>query len=476
MSIHSMNPGGGMALPPAAAAVMALPPAAAAVMALPPAAPVVTAVPPAAPGMMALPFAAQVGMALPPVAPQVLPFQTAAPPAMALPAAVQPAMAVPPELQNLPRVLPVQDAAGAGSTARGRRRRGRGNRSAASDSSSRSRSPYRRRRYSRDRSRRSAYSERRSRSSRRSRRSRSSRWRSPSTTAESSGDSITSSRRSRRTSSRRRDAEPYLVQPQAADLVTAPHVSVNPTDAPAVEISAAVSSGTTRGNVVSTQHMGPAGMQLMPLVTSSLAPRTWLAYGAAKPVIWLLGHSYIFWAGQRAENRPGGRALGFRGFEVNWRGVRGLIWPQVIPEVVEIARSALTPVVLVIHAGGNDLGARRLAELITTMRSDVDKFHAFFPELVLVWSEVISRPVWRGAEGAAALERSRRTLNSRISRFVRFKAGIVVRHWQLEGDNSSLMLNDGVHLNNIGLDIFLSGLQDGIEQALFIMGGGRSTV
>ncbi|KAM4013529.1 uncharacterized protein ACNLHF_003612 [Anomaloglossus baeobatrachus] len=195
---------------------------------------------------------------------------------------------------------------------------------------------------------------------------------------------------------------------------------------------------------------------------------------AAKPVIWLLGHSYIFWAGQRAENRPGGRALGFRGFEVNWRGIRGLIWPQVLPEVVGIARSALSPVVLVIHAGGNDLGSRRLAELITTMRSDLDKLHAFFPELVIVWSEVVSRVVWRRAQGAAALERSRRTLNSRISRFVRFKAGIVVRHRQLEGDNSPLMITDGVHLNEIGLDIFLSGLQDGIEQALCLMGGGRS--
>ncbi|KAM4048700.1 uncharacterized protein ACNLHF_008077 [Anomaloglossus baeobatrachus] len=223
---------------------------------------------------------------------------------------------------------------------------------------------------------------------------------------------------------------------------------------------------------------GPGDMAFLRIGAATEAARAGLPneviQRAAKPVIWLLGHSYIFWAGQRAENRPGGRALGFRGFEVNWRGIRGLIWPQVLPEVVGIARSALSPVVLVIHAGGNDLGSRRLAELITTMRSDLDKLHAFFPELVIVWSEVVSRVVWRRAQGAAALERSRRTLNSRISRFVRFKAGIVVRHRQLEGDNSPLMITDGVHLNEIGLDIFLSGLQDGIEQALCLMGGGRS--
>ncbi|KAM4025867.1 uncharacterized protein ACNLHF_026304 [Anomaloglossus baeobatrachus] len=198
--------------------------------------------------------------------------------------------------------------------------------------------------------------------------------------------------------------------------------------------------------------------------------------GGARPAVWLLGHSYIFWAGQRAAYRPGGRHLGFRGLEVHWRGIRGLMWPQVLPEVVGIAQVAASPVILLIHAGGNDLCSYRLVELLTTMRSDVDKFHGFFPELVLIWSEIIPRIAWQGARDAAAVERSRRTLNARMSRFVRFKGGVVVRHRQLEGDNSSLMLPDGVHLSDIGLDIFLSGLQDGIEQALLLMGGGRSAV
>ncbi|KAM4034613.1 LOW QUALITY PROTEIN: uncharacterized protein ACNLHF_021274 [Anomaloglossus baeobatrachus] len=196
----------------------------------------------------------------------------------------------------------------------------------------------------------------------------------------------------------------------------------------------------------------------------------------ARPAVWLLGHSYIFWAGQRAAYRPGGRHLGFRGLDVHLRGIRGLMWPQVLPEVVGIAQVAASPVILLIHAGGNDLCSYRLAELLTTMRSDVDKFHGFFPELVLIWSEVIPRVAWQGARDAAAVERSRRTLNARMSRFIRFKGGVVVRHRQLAGDNSSLMLPDGVHLSDIGIDIFLSGLQDGIEQALLLMGGGRSAV
>lgn len=65
-------------------------------------------------------------------------------------------------------------------------------------------------------------------------------------------------------------------------------------------------------------------------------------------------------------------------------------------------------------------------------------------------------------------------VNARMARFVRNRGGVVVRHWHLEGDNSRLMRADGVHLTDIGLDIFLSGIQDGVKQALFILGGGRS--
>lgn len=96
--------------------------------------------------------------------------------------------------------------------------------------------------------------------------------------------------------------------------------------------------------------------------------------------------------------------------------------------------------------------------------------------MIIVWSEIIPRVTWQGARDAGAMERVRRTFNSRMSRFIRSRAGEVVRHRQLKGDNRGLMRPDGVHLNNIGLDIFLSGIQDGIEQAMFLLSGGRSSL
>lgn len=107
----------------------------------------------------------------------------------------------------------------------------------------------------------------------------------------------------------------------------------------------------------------------------------------------------------------------------------------------------------------------------------MERFKSFFQDLILVWSEIIPRVVWSGARNHAAIERARRLINSRVSRWVRSAGGVVVRHRQLEGDNRQLISDDNVHPNDIGLDIFLSGLQDGIERAVFLLvGGGRGSL
>ncbi|KAM3936660.1 uncharacterized protein RB166_016958 [Leptodactylus fuscus] len=194
------------------------------------------------------------------------------------------------------------------------------------------------------------------------------------------------------------------------------------------------------------------------------------------PTVLLLGHSYIFWAAQQAEVRPGGSNLGFHHIQVIWRGVRGLRWSQVLPETVEFSRSNVGPVVIVIHAGGNDLCFVRVPELLAVMHSDLERIPGFFPEVVLVWSEIVPRLRWNGSRDPESAQRCHRSVNVRMSRFVRSRGGVVIRHRQLDGDNSRLLRPDGVHLNDIGQDIFLSGLQDGIEQALFLLSGGRHPV
>ncbi|XP_069592258.1 uncharacterized protein [Ranitomeya imitator] len=214
----------------------------------------------------------------------------------------------------------------------------------------------------------------------------------------------------------------------------------------------------------------------MPLIRASVTPATWQVYGSCRPTVWVVGHSFVYWACKRAKLRTGGTNFGFPNLEVNWRGIRGLRWRQIFPELVDIAKKAKGPVVLVLHAGGNDLGKRKGAELYTVMSTDIDRFVCLLPDMVVVWSEIIPRAVWHGAKDVKAIENARKRINTKMSKFVRENYGIVVRHQELEGNNFALLRPDGIHLTDIGLDIFLEGLRDGVEQALMMLCGGRSPV
>ncbi|XP_072000851.1 uncharacterized protein [Engystomops pustulosus] len=348
-------------------------------------------------------------------------------------------------------------------------------RSRASSSRSRRSSSSRRRRASRSRSGREK--RRRSRGRRSASRSGSSR----SSQRASSGSSGTPSpkrqhggSRSRGSSVRsHRSSREQVSGPSAALAMAAPGRSSSaPRPASASGVSIPLPSGGCGRDSVPGFPVVNSGSQLRALVQSSLAPSTWTAYDS-RPTVWILGHSFIYWAEQRAMVRPGGRSLGFFDADVRWRGIKGLRWMQALPEVVDISRYSVSPSILVLHLGGNDLCSVRFGELVPLIQSDLERFSSFFSRFVLVWSEIIPRAIWEGARDGAGIERSRRLLNTKVSRFVRERGGVVVRHRELEGDNRGLLLPDGVHLTDIGMDIFLSGLQDGIERAMSLLVGGR---
>ncbi|XP_077141285.1 uncharacterized protein LOC143805642 [Ranitomeya variabilis] len=224
----------------------------------------------------------------------------------------------------------------------------------------------------------------------------------------------------------------------------------------------------TPGYSVSTVPVGHSGQSLMPLIRASVSPATWQVYGVE---VWVVGDSYVYWAEERAKLRPGGTNLYLSGIKVNWRGLRGLQWKQVFKEMVGIARMAEHPVIMVVHAGGNDLGKQKVAELYKWVTTDMERFSCLFRNIILVWSDITPRAVWRGARDKKAIERTRVKFNARIGKYVRGRGGVVIRHHPLQGDNTPQLRPDGVHLTDIGLDIFLSDLQDGVEQALTLMGG-----
>ncbi|OCT78430.1 hypothetical protein XELAEV_18029527mg [Xenopus laevis] len=189
--------------------------------------------------------------------------------------------------------------------------------------------------------------------------------------------------------------------------------------------------------------------------------------------VWILGHSFVRWAEKRAAVRLWGRQLGCpdRLVEVKWFGFPGLLWPGVFDKVVSLSMSEPHPHVLVLHVGGNDMGIMSQRDLVRQMKIDIDKLRSLFVGVVIVWSEMIPRLVWRWAREHSAMERSRRKLNQLLSVFIRRSGGVVVRHKDLERAVPGHYRRDGVHLSNVGLDLFNLGLGDGVERAAFLVSG-----
>ncbi|KAM4031870.1 uncharacterized protein ACNLHF_019241 [Anomaloglossus baeobatrachus] len=201
-----------------------------------------------------------------------------------------------------------------------------------------------------------------------------------------------------------------------------------------------------------------------------------LVRGAAEVLgpclVWILGHSYVYWGALRADVRHDGRQLGVSVTEarVKWLGIRGMTWGRVRPEVAYYSRMDRDPDVLILHVGGNDLGIRSARELKRDIKLDLLHLWRAFPGIVIVWSDIIARTQWCFGRSVDRINRARSKLNRAIGRFVARNGGLVVRHRELEESTEQYLRGDGVHLTDVGLDLWMLGLRDGLEQALGVWG------
>ncbi|PIO14683.1 hypothetical protein AB205_0195370 [Aquarana catesbeiana] len=190
--------------------------------------------------------------------------------------------------------------------------------------------------------------------------------------------------------------------------------------------------------------------------------------GESVALVWILGHSFVFWGAKRADVRPNGRQLGIPRQEarVRWIGLSGMLWNRVRSEVPKFARWDRAPDVLVLHVVGNDMGVRSMRDLIRDIKCDVLRLQAAFPGMVIVWSDMVGRRSWHWALSDKKVDRARVKVNKEVSRFVMRNGGVTIRHRELEVDTWRYLRSDGVHLNDVGTDLWALGLQEGVQRAL----------
>ncbi|XP_075066989.1 uncharacterized protein LOC142153643 [Mixophyes fleayi] len=105
--------------------------------------------------------------------------------------------------------------------------------------------------------------------------------------------------------------------------------------------------------------------------------------------IWIIGHSYIFWAAKQTEVQMSFSRIG--NSRVYWLGRRGLVWDSFLPWLKQLIEQWGVPDILVIHLGCNDLGKGKSLELIIKIREDLHYINKTWPSIVLGWSVMIPR-------------------------------------------------------------------------------------
>lgn len=190
---------------------------------------------------------------------------------------------------------------------------------------------------------------------------------------------------------------------------------------------------------------------------------------------WILGHSYVCRGALQADLRRSGRQLGFdrSDLQVRWMGVRGMLWHRVLQEVQFYAKFDRFPDLLLLHVGGNDMAARSSRELIRDIKTDLLCLWSMCPDILVIWSDMVARRVWRGARSVEKVNRARGRVNKEVGRFIKRNGGLVVRHRDLEVPSAEFLADDGVHLNPVGNAMWFLGLQEGLETALRIWRDGR---
>ncbi|OWF44999.1 hypothetical protein KP79_PYT07809 [Mizuhopecten yessoensis] len=88
-----------------------------------------------------------------------------------------------------------------------------------------------------------------------------------------------------------------------------------------------------------------------------------------------------------------------------------------------------------------------------------------FPDSLIIWSQILHRLHYRYSANTKAIERARPKLNGICAKAVLGFGGAYIKHPNIKAKYPELFY-DGIHLSETGNDIFINGLQGGLEWVL----------
>lgn len=181
--------------------------------------------------------------------------------------------------------------------------------------------------------------------------------------------------------------------------------------------------------------------------------------------IWLIGDSLV----SHLEDSVSGLRLPAKAGIVSrilFQGKGGMHWVHFDTVFQRLMLFHATPMMIIIHLGGNDLVEWSQSKLLKTFKRQFAYMASVYPEAQLVWSDILPRQSWRGADNTPErlkkLDQKRRRIN-RLGRQVAFNVdGKAIQH-ELDFNTTGLFKMDGVHLTAVGNAIFFNTFEEAIN-------------
>lgn len=140
---------------------------------------------------------------------------------------------------------------------------------------------------------------------------------------------------------------------------------------------------------------------------------------------------------------------------IAWWGKRGLGWNGLRRHIEAQVLLSSPPSMIIINLGGNDLVSVKTPAIKEIIKQEMAYLREACPQAVLVWFDILQRQVWSGSRrGGKPIEKKRKRLN-RIGRKIVMDSGkgdVIVTEIDAK---TAFFRDDGVHLNEVGLEFYL---------------------
>lgn len=167
----------------------------------------------------------------------------------------------------------------------------------------------------------------------------------------------------------------------------------------------------------------------------------------------------------QVRTRPGGIHLGCDKYRIWWQGYSGMGLFD-LPSKLKLLKKVwgnTDPKMIILHCGGNDLGKKSIFCLMRKIEEIVAFVKRLFPLTNIIWSHILPRLTWRYSLNNVAMEMARKRINSHAAKLCVSQNGGCIVYNELSLNNikqsDCLLQADGVHLTDLGCDIYLNQIR-----------------